>query len=95
MAKGYWVARLTIKDPEKYKAYTDRNGEAFAKFGGTFLVRGGAFETRSGAAHERHVVLEFDSLETAKACYDSPEYQAIVDLRDAGADVDLVIVEGV
>jgi uncharacterized protein (DUF1330 family) len=65
------------------------------KYGARFLVRGGASETRRGVEHARHVVLEFDSFAQAKACYDSPEYQAIVGDRDAGADIDIVIVEGV
>ncbi|MEM1307140.1 MAG: DUF1330 domain-containing protein, partial [Pseudomonadota bacterium] len=87
MAKGYWIAMITITDPEKYREYTSRNGAVFDAFGATFVVRGGTNEARSGTAFERHVVLEFESYDQARACYDSDAYQALVPIRDAGADV--------
>ena len=48
MAKGYWVGRVDVSNPEAYKNYVAANGAAFSKFGGRFLVRGGAFEAVSG-----------------------------------------------
>ena len=95
MAKGYWVGHVTVTNPEGYKDYFAANAEAFRKYGGRFIVRGGKYETRSGTERQRHVVIEFDSFEQAKACYDSAEYQAAAKIRDANAVVDLVIVEGV
>ena len=94
MAKGYWIAHVTVKDPEGYKKYIAANAAPLAKYGAKFLVRGGAYETRRGPERQRHVVLEFDSFATAKACYDSPEYQAAAKIRDTYAEVDMVIVEG-
>lgn len=94
MAKGYWIAHVTVSNPEGYKDYVAANAEPFRKYGARFLVRAGQHEVRSGTAKDRHIVIEFDSYETAKACYDSPEYQAAAKLRDANATVDLVIVEG-
>jgi uncharacterized protein (DUF1330 family) len=47
-----------------------------------------------GAARARTVVIEFPSLEQARACYASPEYQAAKALRDPVATGDLVIIEG-
>ena len=95
MAKGYWMAHVTVTDPEKYKEYVALNGVAFAKYGGRFLVRGGNSETIRGLdGRNRHVVIEFDSFEKAKACHQSLEYQAAAKVRDQGAKVDLVIVEG-
>ena len=94
MPKGYWIAHVTVKDPEGYKAYLAANAEPIRCFGGRFLVRAGRYETRKGLERQRHVVIEFPSFEAAKACYDCPEYQAAAKIRDAHADVDLVIVEG-
>ena len=94
MAKGYWIARIKINDPDRYQDYVKANAEAFAKYGARFIVRGGTAETRSGPTHDRHVVLEFDSFDTAKACHDSPEYQRAKAIRDEAADVDMVIIEG-
>ena len=94
MAKGYWIFHATITDPEAYRQYVAQDGEAFAKYGARFLVRGGAFVVPEGDAKQRHVVIEFTSYESALACYHSPEYQAVSAFRRAGAVTDLVIVEG-
>jgi len=94
MTKGYWVAQVDVHDPGAYAAYRQANAAAFAKYGARFLVRGGAGVVREGAARSRVVVIEFDSLATAMACYDSPEYQVAKALRDPVSVADLVIVEG-
>ncbi len=83
-----------MTNPDGYKEYVAANAEPISRFGGRFIVRGGKHETRCGTERQRHVIVEFDSFEQAKACYDSPEYQAATKIRDANAIVDLVIVEG-
>ena len=94
MAKGYWIARVDVSDPEAYQAYVRANGVAFAKFGGRFLVRGGTSRVAEGAARARQVVLEFKDYATALACYQSEEYQHAKALRLNASEAELVIVEG-
>jgi uncharacterized protein (DUF1330 family) len=95
MPKGYWIAHVTVTNPDRYKDYVAANGKAFAMYGGRFIVRGGTSQIIRGlAGRSRHVVIEFDSYEQARACYASPEYQAAEKIRDEAATVDLVIVEG-
>lgn len=94
MAKGYWVGRVSVSDANAYKSYVAANGEAFAKYGGHFLVRGGRFETVEGEARERNVVIEFPTFEAALACWKSDEYQRAKSLRDGNCDADFVVVEG-
>lgn len=94
MAKGYWIARVDISDPEAYKGYVAANGAAFAKFGARFLVRGGKSETPEGSSRDRNVVLEFPSYEAALACYRSPEYEKAMRLRANAATADLLVIEG-
>ena len=94
MAKGYWIAHVDVTDPELYKEYQRLNAIAFAKFGAKFVVRGGASESHAAHLRSRHVIIEFDSFATAKACYHSPEYQAAIVVREKAAKVDAVIVEG-
>lgn len=94
MAKGYWIARVSVKDMEAYKAYITANAEAFAKFGARFIVRGGQFETVEGQSRDRNVVIEFDSYETALACYNSPEYARAKALRQEASEGDLIVIEG-
>jgi len=37
MAKGYWIARIDVHNPDGYKEYVAQNGAVFAKYGGRFL----------------------------------------------------------
>ncbi|MEL6608304.1 MAG: DUF1330 domain-containing protein [Pseudomonadota bacterium] len=94
MPKGYWIAHGDVTEPAAYEEYRQANAVAFEKFGARFLVRGGAQTVVEGEQRARAVVLEFDSLETAQACYDSPEYQAALQKRLGAARSDLIIVEG-
>ena len=86
MAKGYWIARVDIRDPERYKDYVAAAKPAFEKYGATFLARGGEFHRLEGAARTRNVVIE---------CYKSPEYQIAAAIRQEVADAEMVVVEGV
>ena len=94
MAKGYWIGRVDISDPDQYAKYIAANAEPFAKYGARFLVRSGRFENPEGTCRSRNVVIEFPSYEAALACYDSPQYQAAKALRDPISTADLVIIEG-
>lgn len=94
MPKAYWVAHVDVDDPEIYAKYRDANAIAFAKYGAKFIVRGAPQIQREGLSRARTVVIEFADLETAIACFDSPEYQAAKAIRDPISTADLVIVEG-
>lgn len=94
MAKAYWIVRVTVREPQQYPDYLAAARPAFEKFGARFLVRGGAFSCMEGVARERNVVVEFADLATARACYESAEYQQAAAIRQRVADTDFVIVEG-
>lgn len=94
MLKGYWIGRVDIADMERYQAYITANAEPFRKYGGRFLVRAGRFENPEGTSRSRNVVIEFPSYQAALDCWNSPEYQAALQLRAPVATVDLVIIEG-
>lgn len=95
MPKAYWIVRVAVSDPELYPDYLAAAKPAFEKYGARFIVRGGSFEAMEGSHRERNVVVEFADLETARACYRSPEYQRAKAIRNAAADADFIIVEGI
>ncbi len=95
MPKGYWIARVDVTDPEAYKRYVAGTAAAFARFGARFLARGGAHFPMEGPARARNVVIEFPSAQTARDCWNSPEYQEARKHRLGAAEAELVIVEGV
>jgi uncharacterized protein (DUF1330 family) len=95
MPKGYWIARVDVKDPDSYKKYVEGTAVAFEKYGARFLARGGRTQALEGVARARNVVTEFDSLEQAVACYNSPEYQRAKAFREGAAEAEIIVVEGV
>ena len=94
MAKGYWIGRIDVSDPEAYQHYIRANAEPLAKYGGRFLVRGGSHEVVEGSGRERNIVIEFASYQAALDCYYSPEYQSAKALRTEASQGDLVVIEG-
>lgn len=91
---AYWLAHVTVNDPDAYAGYQALAPAAFAAYGGQFLARGGTSDVLEGPELARHVVIAFPSLAAARACYASAEYQAARRARDGAATVHLVIVEG-
>ena len=91
---AYWIAYVTVTDPEAYQGYQALAPAAFAAHGARFLARGGAHEVLEGPMLDRHVVIEFPSLAAARACYQSAEYQAARARREGAAVAHVVIVEG-
>lgn len=90
---AYWIAHVTVHDPEAYAGYQTLAPAAFARFGAEFLARGGASETLEGPAFQRHVVIRFPDLAHARACFDSPEYQEARAHRNGACEAHIVIVE--
>jgi uncharacterized protein (DUF1330 family) len=94
MAKGYWIVRVSVHDSERYPDYLAAAQPAFEKFGANFIVGGGPFDSMEGTSRDRNVVVEFQDLATAKACYQSPEYQAAKAIRQTCSEADFIIIEG-
>ena len=90
---AYWIAHVTVTDPDAYAGYQDLAPKAFAQFGARFLARGGTAETLEGPPFARHVVIEFPDLATARACYESVAYSAARARRAGAATVHIVIVD--
>lgn len=94
MTKAYWIAHVSVDDPDTYEAYRQANAAPLAAYGARFLVRGGAQQVVEGQSRPRSVVIEFPSLQAAQDCYHSAGYQAAKALRDPVAAGDVIIVEG-
>ena len=94
MAKGYWIARVDVSDSEQYTKYVAANAGPLKKFAAHFVVRAGRFEAPEGASRSRNIVIEFPSYQAALDCWNSPEYQAAIKLRQPASTADLVIIEG-
>ncbi len=94
---AYVIVDVEVTDPAAYEEYRRQVPATLERYGGRFAVRGGRYETLEGSWQpQRIVVLEFPDYPRARQWYDSPEYQAIIPLREQHARTNfLTIVEGV
>lgn len=93
---AYVIVEVKVRDPQAYERYKALAAGALAPYGGRFIVRGGTCETKEGSWRPaRLVLLEFPDAERARAWWASPEYAPAKALRQASADTNLVLVEGV
>lgn len=92
---AYVIVQVEVIDWERFKNYLRETPGTIVRFGGKYIVRGGEKTTLEGEEHtKRIVVIEFPSMENAKAWYRSEEYQRIKSLREGAAMGSLVAVEG-
>ena len=94
MPKAYWIAQVTVSNPDQYKHYAESASVAFKKYAAQILARGGRSSQMEGDGRPRNVVIEFPSYDDAVACYNSPEYQSAKVKRKGAGEADIVIVEG-
>ena len=93
---AYVVVQVEIKDPVRYADYRKMVPPSIEKYGGRFLVRGGKTQTLEGTwAPGRFVLVEFPSVEQAKAWWASPEYAEARALRWATAESQMIVAEGI
>ena len=84
-----------MTDWERYREYTRATPTAIERFGGKFIVRGGETITLEGPQETaRVVIIEFPSLDTAKAFYHSEEYSRAKKLREGAATGQFLAIEG-
>jgi uncharacterized protein (DUF1330 family) len=92
---AFYISEFEVTDPDALRAYSARVTSTFEPFGGRYVVRGGKIASLEGEAPRgRVVMIEFDSMETAQAWYNSPEYQQIRPIRHQAAKSRVFIVEG-
>lgn len=93
---AYLIAEIDVHDANGYEEYRRLAGATLNAFGGRFLVRGGAAETIEGDwSPRRMVVIEFPSIERARAWWSSPDYAAARAIRSRTATTRMIVAEGV
>jgi uncharacterized protein (DUF1330 family) len=95
MPKGYFILTEAIHDRAGMDAYAGTAGPSIRAFGGRVLVATEELDVVEGEwPGDRTIVVEFDSVEQARAWYGSESYQDSLPLRLAAASCNAVIVSG-
>jgi uncharacterized protein (DUF1330 family) len=93
---AYIIVDVTITDPETYEEYKKLTPASLSAYNGKFVVRGGVTETLEGDWKAgRLVLLEFPSVEQAKAWWASPEYAPAKAIRHRSSSTKMIVVQGV
>ena len=96
MSKAYWIALYhSVQNPAVLTEYAAAAGPVLLSFGARFLARGMPSRTYEGGAHERCVLIEFESVDQAVAAYESPAYQVALAKLKGAVEREVRIVPGV
>lgn len=92
---AYWVATYDeVTDPDKVKAYAAIARPALSAAGGRYLAAGDPELVYELGQETRTVLIEFPSVDAARAAHDSSEYAAALAALGDGARRDIRIVPG-
>lgn len=92
---AYVIYQGEVLDPDRYEVYKAAAAPNIVASGGRYIVRGAEIHVLDGdPPASRTVILEFDDVAAARACYESDAYQEIRKLREGVAEASLYIVEG-
>ena len=87
--------RESTQDQSELDTYNSEVGKTFAGHPIKILAAYGPQQVLEGSAPEGVVIVEFPDTASARAWYDSPAYQAVVQHRFKRASYRAVLVEGV
>ena len=93
---AFVIVDIEVTDPVGYEDYKRLAAPTVGLYGGKYIARGGHTETLEGGwAPNRLVILQFESVERAKAWLNSDEYSEARALRHKYAKSEMIVVEGV
>ncbi len=92
---AYFIVSVDIQDIRSFARYGVKVRPVLKKYGGRYLARAKAFPALEGAwPTESLALLEFPSMERARAFYYSEDYQTVREFRVRGARSHVILVEG-
>ena len=91
---AFCIGQIRVRNTEAWEQYRQQVSATIKQYGGEVVFRGTQARAFSGELpYEWVVVLQFDNLDAANRWHDSSEYQALLPIREKGADVTLVLYE--
>jgi len=84
------VARVSVKDAEKFSQYAERAKNISVCFGAETIYRANADQFLSGPDdHDFVMIMRFPTIAKLNAWHESCAYQQLKALRDDGADIQM------
>jgi len=93
---AFLISDVTVRDADAFQLYRTRAAASIVQHGGKYLARGGEIEPLEGTWGPRTIIIvEFPTIEQARAWYRSPEYASALDVRDKALSRNLILVDGI
>jgi uncharacterized protein (DUF1330 family) len=91
---AYFIAHGTVKDQVKLDQYIARASACVAAAGGEFVSAGDVKAVLLGHhSHKRVAIFRFPDAASARAWFDTPEYQSLASLRAEAAEFVFLVFE--
>lgn len=91
MSSAYVVGHITVKDADKWAEYRSKVSATLTPWGGELVFRGKQSAALAGAnPHPDIVVIRFPDLDAVNGWFSSAAYQALIPVREQGADMVLL-----
>jgi uncharacterized protein (DUF1330 family) len=94
VAYAVFIREEPVRDPGEIETYRQKAAGTGAAFNMKLLALYGACQAVEGKAVDGVVLLEFPTMEDAKAWYNSPAYQKAAPHRRNGAEYRAILFEG-
>ena len=89
---AFFIATVKVKDKEKLQSYIQQATETIGDYEGEPVIKGmfdGTLNDKQTETHQMAGIFKFPSLEKMEEWYNSDKYQALIPLREEGADMTL------
>jgi uncharacterized protein (DUF1330 family) len=92
---AYLLVDITVDDSAVYEEYKKLAPSSITRYGGRYIARGGTTEVLEGAwVPSRLVILEFPTMDQARAWWSSAEYAEAKLMRQRSSTTNMVLLEG-
>lgn len=90
----YMIAEIEVKDAGMYAEYVRCARKILEQHGGRYLARGKPMPMSGEWTPQRVILLEFESLEQLRKCFQSEEYRRIAHLREQSTSSRVIVMDG-
>ncbi len=93
---AFVIVDIDITDPAGYEEYRKLATPTVSALGGKYIARGGKTEVLEGTWEPNRLgILQFDTIEKAKAWLNSDQYREPRMIRQRTARTNMIVTEGV
>jgi uncharacterized protein (DUF1330 family) len=91
---AYMLVEITVGDQATYDRYMEQIPSVIRKYKGRYILRSSKITANSGGwKPDRIILMEFDTLAELRACFASPEYRALGQMREQSTITRSIVIE--